>query len=74
MENKQSPWAKCCVGSVVVAVMCQLSGCAILQPTGNEATKACEAKGGQMLPTDGTYIWRGPGDLAHIYDYECSVK
>jgi len=51
-----------------------LSGCATLDAMLSPEAKECKAKGGQMEPTKGYYIWLGPDGIRHIFDYECSVK
>ena len=51
-----------------------VSGCGVLDSMVSEKTKECKAKGGQMEPTKGFYVWRGPNEIDHVFDYECSVK
>ncbi len=57
-----------------LAICTLASGYAVLDSMVSEKTKECKAKGGQMEPTKGFYVWRGPNDIDHVFDYECSVK
>jgi hypothetical protein len=55
-----------------IALCCALSGCASLQDAMlSDETKACRAKGSQMVPTKYTSMMNFYGEMVYSQEYEC---